>query len=242
MVALIEKYVVPSPPAATAGTGSGTTTATAPASASADSSVRTGLKFTPIQLLTLFGLVGLILGAGVLSVDVGVASLVISAVLLLIAPHRHKEGMGDISWSAVLLVSGMLTYMEVLTRNKTLSMLGDAAGGIGAPMLAAVLLCLMVGVVSAFGSSIGTLGIALPMAFPLLEHGGISAVGFILALAFCSTVVDVSPYSTNGVIVLAQAQVPDKQRFQRNMFAYTGLVVIGAPLLAWLTLLAPASP
>jgi hypothetical protein len=54
-------------------------------------------------------------------------------------------------------------------------------------------------------------------------------------------VVDVSPFSTNGVIVLSSAQVPDKIRFQRQMLRYCGYVVVVAPLLAWLTLVVPTS-
>ncbi|MFC6063039.1 SLC13 family permease [Streptomyces ochraceiscleroticus] len=228
-------------------TGRGTATTVPPATALEVPTARQEAEvapvrlLTPIRLLTLVGLVGLVVGAGVLRIDVGVAALVIAAVLLLVAPQRHKEGMTDISWSAVLLVSGMMTYMTVLTQNHTLATLGDAAGALGSPLSAALLLCVVVGIVSAFGSSLGTLGIALPIAFPLIEQGGISAVALVLALAFCSTVVDVSPYSTNGVIVLAQAQVPDKQRFQRKMLAYTGLVVVGAPLLVWPAMLVPMS-
>ncbi len=94
-------------------------------------------------------------------------------------------------------------------------------------------------VVSAFGSSIGTLGIALPLAFPLLETGELGVAGVVVALAFCSTVVDVSPFSTNGIIILAQSQVADKIRFQRRILAYCGTVVVGAPLLAWTLAILP---
>ncbi|MFD0488028.1 Na+/H+ antiporter NhaC family protein [Saccharopolyspora spinosporotrichia] len=114
-------------------------------------------------------------------------------------------------------------------------------GGARFALLAALLLCLAVAVLSAFGSSIGTLGIALPLALPLLELGGIGAAGFVVALGFCSTVVDVSPFSTNGIIVLAQARVDDKQRFQRRMLAYGGLVVLVAPVLAWSVAVLPTS-
>ena len=194
-----------------------------------------------MRLVTLGSLVALIIGAGFFALDVGVCAFALGSLLLLLAPHRHKEATGDISWPAVLLVCGMLTYMSVLKDNGTLALLGDAATSLGMPLLAALLLCLIVGLISAFGSSIGTLGIALPIAFPLLATGHLSGAGFVIALAFCSTVVDVSPFSTNGVIVLAQAQVPDKQRFQRRMFAYTACVIAGAPLLSWaVTILPPA--
>lgn len=226
----------PSAPPEPGGSG-GTATAVRTAAPAA-----TAVRATPIRVLTLTGMLGLIVGSAAFGLDVGVCALVIAAALMLLRPTGHKEAADDIGWSAVLLVSGMLTYMAVLEQNKTLDLLGDGAAALGSPLLAALLLCLVVAVVSAFGSSIGTLGIALPVAFPLLEAGGgLSAVGFVLALAFCSTVVDVSPYSTNGVIVLAQARVDDKQRFQRRMFGYTALVIVGAPLLAWATILAPAS-
>jgi hypothetical protein len=76
---------------------------------------------------------------------------------------------------------------------------------------------------------------------PLLEAGHFSIAAFIMALAFCATVVDVSPFSTNGVIVLATAQVEDRQRFQKNMLTYCGYVVLTAPVLAWLILVLPSS-
>ncbi|MGD6755632.1 SLC13 family permease [Streptomyces sp. BH105] len=230
-----DRVELPAPPAPGGSGGTATAVRTrAPAA--------TAVRATPIRVLTLTGMLGLIVGSAAFGLDVGVCALVIAAALMLLRPTGHKDAADDIGWSAVLLVSGMLTYMAVLEQNETLDLLGDGAAALGSPLLAALLLCLVVAVVSAFGSSIGTLGIALPVAFPLLEAGGgLSAVGFVLALAFCSTVVDVSPYSTNGVIVLAQARVDDKQRFQRRMFGYTALVIAGAPLLAWATVLAPAS-
>ncbi|MEV5536543.1 SLC13 family permease [Saccharopolyspora shandongensis] len=199
------------------------------------------VEVTPRRVLTLGGMAVLLIATGVFGVDVGVTAFGVGAALLLISPHRHQDSMRDISWSAVLLVCGMLTYMAVLKENGTLALLGEAAAALGSPLLAALLLCFAVAILSAFGSSIGTLGIALPLAIPLLGMGDIGAVGFIVALGFCSTVVDVSPFSTNGVIVLAQAQVPDKARFQRQMLAYGGLVVVAAPLLVWSAVIVPTS-
>ncbi|MFF5990153.1 SLC13 family permease [Prauserella flavalba] len=198
------------------------------------------VEVTPMRLLTLTGMLALLV-LGAFGLDVGVAAFVVATALLLLAPNGHKSSGEHIAWPAVLLVCGMLSYMAVLQENGTLDLLGDAAVALGSPVLAALLLCLSVAIVSAFGSSIGTLGIALPLAFPLLAGGEIGAVGFIVALGFCSTVVDVSPFSTNGVIVLAQAQVPDKRRFQRQMLGYTGLVVVGAPLLSWAVAILPSS-
>lgn len=200
----------------------------------------TEVHATPMRIATLAGMFALLV-TGAIGLDVGAAAFVIGTALMLAAPFGHKTSFDNISWDAVVLVCGMLTYMAVLNGNGTLDLLGDAAAALGLPMIAALLLCVAVAVVSAFGSSIGTLGIALPLAFPLLEQGGLNVAAFVVALAFCSTVVDVSPFSTNGVIVLAQAQVPDKRRFQRRMLAYCGLVVIAAPVLAWSVTILPTA-
>ena len=54
------------------------------------------------------------------------------------------------------------------------------------------------------------MGVMLPLAIPFLQKGHVSANGLIAALAIATTVVDVSPFSTNGALVLASA--PDGER------------------------------
>ncbi|QFU88331.1 SLC13 family permease [Amycolatopsis sp. YIM 10] len=197
--------------------------------------------FTPLRVLTLCGMLGLFVSAAVFGVDVGVASICIAAVLLVIAPQQHKTAVDHVSWSAIVLVCGMLTYMGVLEQNGTLAYLGEAAFNLGAPLVTALVLCLAVAAISAIGSSIGTLGIVLPLAAPLLAGGHLPTTALVAALAFCTVVVDVSPFSSNGVMVLANAQVDDREAFQRRLLRYCGLTVLAAPALAGLAILLPAT-
>ncbi|MBC3191861.1 C4-dicarboxylate ABC transporter [Pseudonocardia sp. C8] len=196
---------------------------------------------TPIRILTLLGMLGLLLSAAVFGVDVGIGSMCISAVLLMAAPNRHKAAMNNVSWSVVVLVCGMLTYMSVLEENGTLQFLGDAAASLGSPLLTALLLCLAVGIISAIGSSIGTLGIVFPLAAPMLLAGELGVIGFVAAIAFCTVVVDVSPFSSNGAIVLANAQVADRNAFQQRLLRYCLMIVVVAPVLAFLTVILPTA-
>lgn len=195
--------------------------------------------FTPLRVLTLVGMLGLLVSAAVFGVDVGIGSLCIAAVLLLIAPKRHKAAMNNITWSAVLLVCGMLTYMSVLEENGTLEVMGTAASSLGSPLLTAFILCLAVAAISAIGSSIGTLGIVLPLAAPMLATGELGVIAFVAALAFCTVVVDVSPFSSNGVMVLANAQVDDREAFQRRLLRYCAMTVVVAPVLAFFAVIVP---
>ncbi|WAM11782.1 SLC13 family permease [Rhodococcus sp. JS3073] len=218
--------------------GSGTASATA---VLPDVDVIGRTPFNRERVATLIGILLLAVGSVAFNVDVGVSSICISTVLLLMAPKKMPRIEDNVAWPAVVLVCGMLTYMTVLKQNGTLDFLGDAATHLGSPLAAALILLYAAAIISAVGSSIGTLGIALPLAAPMLAAGELGALGFIIALAFASTVVDVSPFATNGSIVVAEADVEDRQRFQRSVLAYCGLVVLLAPLVAWALIVVPTS-
>jgi di/tricarboxylate transporter len=188
-----------------------------------------------------FAAIAGLLAAALFGIDVGVAATCIGAVLLLAFPRHVEATMRAVSWQAVLLVCGVVTYMSVLSANGTIDWLGEKVTDMPWPLFTALVLFVIVGMISAVGSSFGIILIALPLALPLLEAGHFSVAAFIIGLAFSATVVDVSPFSTNGVIVLASAQVEDRQRFQKQMLTYCGYIVVVGPLLAWLLLVVPSS-
>jgi hypothetical protein len=101
------------------------------------------------------------------------------------------------------------------------------------------LLAYIGGVVSAFASSTAIIGVAISLAVPFLMAGDIGAVGVVVALSVASTIVDVSPFSTNGALVLANAQDVDRDRFYKQILSYAAIVVAVGPLLAWLVFVVP---
>jgi di/tricarboxylate transporter len=142
----------------------------------------------------------------------------------------------EIKWPVVLLICGVLTYVGVLEEMGTIDWVGENVASIGVPLLAALLLCYVGAIVSAFASSVGVLGAFIPLAVPFLLQGEVGAIGTVAALAVAATVVDVSPYSTNGALVLANAKEVDQDAFYRQLLIYGAIVVAVAPLLVWLAL------
>jgi di/tricarboxylate transporter len=193
------------------------------------------------QGTTLVGIFFLAVGSVGFGIDIGVSSVCVSAALLLMAPKSHPKIVDNVAWPAVVLVCGMLTYMAVLTQNGTLDFLGNTVSAAVAPLFTALILCYAVGILSTFASSTATIGIALPLAMPLLLGGEVGVLGFVAAIVFSATVVDVSPFSLHGVMILANAEVEDKIRFQRKMLAYCGVVVLFAPLIVWALVVVPTS-
>ena len=90
---------------------------------------------------------------------------------------------------------------------------------------------------SAFASSVGVLGAFIPLAVPFLLQGEVGVVGTVAALAVSSTMVDVSPYSTNGALVMANAKGVDQDAFYRQLLVYGAVIVAVVPPLAWLVLI-----
>jgi di/tricarboxylate transporter len=189
--------------------------------------------------ITLLGLIALVIGSLVFQFNVGLIAFSVAILLSLISPNAQKNVLDQVSWSTVLLITGVVTYIGILQKIGAVDMIGNSVSGIGIPLLGALLLCYIGGAVSAFASSVAVLGATIPLAVPFLLQGHLSAVGVVAAIAVSSTVVDVSPFSTNGALVVANAQGVDCDRFYRQMLVYSALVVVLGPLLAWMLLVFP---
>ena len=197
------------------------------------------VRATPYRLLTLLGLVGLGVTTLFFELDVGLVALTVAVALALVSPNSQRSAVSQISWPVVLLIAGVLTYIAVLEEIGTIEYVSDNVAGLGSALLVSLLLCYVGAVVSAFASSTALLGAIIPLAVPFLAAGEASAVGVIAALAVSSTVVDVSPFSTNGALVLANAEEEGKELFYKRLLAFGAVIVAVAPLLTWLVLVVP---
>jgi len=196
-------------------------------------------KLDAPKIATLVGLVALVVGTLVFDLDVGLTALTLAAVLSLVWPASSRQAVGEITWPTVLLICGVLTYVAVLQAMGTIDFVGNAVTNVGVPVLAALLLCYIGGIVSAFASSVGLMGALIPLAVPFLALGTVGPIGMIAAVAISATVVDVSPFSTNGALVLANAKDVDRDRFFTQLLVYGGIVVAVAPLVVWLLFVVP---
>lgn len=196
-------------------------------------------QLTPARIATLTALAALVVAVLVLDLDAGLSAITLAVVLSAFWPDASRKAVSEVAWPTVLLICGVLTYVGVLEEMGTIDYAGNAVGDIGVPLLAAVLLCYIAAVISAFASSVGIMGALIPLAVPFLAQGEIGAVGMIAALAVSATVVDVSPFSTNGALVLAAAPDVDRERFFRQLMVYGGIVVAVVPAAVWLVLVVP---
>ncbi len=191
------------------------------------------------KILTLVGIVSLVAVALAFDVDVGFVALSIAAILSLISPQATKGAVNKVAWPTVLLICGIVMYVGLLETLGTIDWLGEQVATIDSTLLAALLICYVGGVVSAFASTTGILGALIPLAVPFLETGAVGAVALIIALSISSSVVDSSPFSTSGALTVANT--PEDRRdfmFKRLMQWGMSMVLITPPI-AWLVFVVP---
>lgn len=190
--------------------------------------------------LTLLAFVAVAVVALVFDKNIGFAAITAAVVLSILTPKAYKDTVKQIAWPTVLLVAGVSTYATILTTAGSPEFVGKWAAGLGAAAIGALILCYVGGVVSAFASSTALLPVIIPIAIPLVAEGGISAGLFVAALAVSSTIVDVSPFSTNGALMLANR--PDnieETTYYRQILGYATIVTLVGPLLVWAALVLP---
>jgi di/tricarboxylate transporter len=183
---------------------------------------------------TLTVIVAVAAGALVFDLDIGMLALVGAVALHLFLPKSSAGAVGKISWSTVLLICGVVTYVALLQRMGTVKMVGDSVTNISSPLLAALLLCFIAAVTSAFASSIGVLGALIPLAVPFLLAGGVSVTGVVIALAISATAVDATPFSSIGALTVASAPEGERERLYRGLIRWGFSMVLVAPVATWL--------
>ena len=188
----------------------------------------------PHQVITALGLLLLAVLTLGYKLDIGFVSITIGLALSLMQPRLQKSALGQVSWPEIMLIVGVSTYVGVMEKMGTIDYVGHSVANLTSPLMAALLLCFVGAVVSAFASSTAVLGSLIPLGVPFLTGDNSSmAIGFIAAMAVSSTIVDVSPFSTNGALVLANAKGMDRDRFFRLLLLYGVAVTVIAPVVVW---------
>jgi di/tricarboxylate transporter len=194
----------------------------------------TPAKLTRPQVVTAGAVVLVLIGAIGFGLDIGVLALIAAVILRLVTPQSSLGAEKSIAWNVVLLICGILTYVALLQHIGTIDRLGTAVADMRIPLLAAFIICLIAGAVSAFASSAGTIGALIPLSVPLLALGELSTVGFVIALSISATAVDATPFSTVGALTVANAPASQQQQLFKGMLRWGLSMILVAPASAWL--------
>ena len=191
------------------------------------------------RVITLIGIAALAISVLFFGADVGFTSLLVAVAISLFSPNINKGAISKIAWPTVLLICGIVTYVSMMDRIGTIDWLGNGVAKIGVPLLSAFLICLIAALVSAFASTTGILGALIPLAVPFLLSGQIGAVSMIIAMSISASVVDSSPFSTSGALVVANATEDERDKVFRGLNIWGFSMVAIAPIVTWLIFILP---
>ena len=192
------------------------------------------------RVLTLVGLLGLAVAALFFDLNVGMVAVTVAAILTLVSPESAKNAVNHVAWPTVLLVCGIVMYVSVMETIGTIDWLGKEVATVGAPLVAAIVICFIGGAVSAFASTTGILGALIPLAVPFLTgNNAVGAVGLITALALSSSIVDSSPFSTSGALTVANSPEDRRNYVYKGLMRWGFSMVVIVPILTWLIFVVP---
>lgn len=198
-----------------------------------------GERLTAYQIATIVALGVLVLLVVGFSLNIGVVSLALGAALAVIKPAEGAAALARVCWPVIVLVGGVLTYVAVLQEAGAVAWVSSGISAVPVPLLAALLLFYMSGLVSALASSLGVIGVVIALAVPFLQSGDVDLAGFVAALAISATIVDISPFSTNGAMLLANVSGGLRDWYYRRMLWYAALMCLIGPGLAGLVAAVP---
>jgi di/tricarboxylate transporter len=165
-----------------------------------------------------------------LDLDVGVLCFAFGAVLAFIDPAGGRAGVMKIDWATVVLICGIITYVGVLRTMGAVDLINETANAVKPPVLTALALCVVAGLISAFASTTGTLAALLTFAVPLAASGAVPAVGFLCALAVCACLVDMCPFSPNGATLVATSDEEQRPRMTSLLTRWGLAMIVVGPL------------
>jgi Na+/H+ antiporter NhaD/arsenite permease-like protein len=192
------------------------------------------------QFCALFVMLVVAVAAFGFGLNIGFVAIAAAVALHLMFPVSSGKAEQRIAWGVALLVCGVVTYVAALQRYGTVEAVGRGIAGLSSPLAHGLLLCVVGAVTSAFASSAGILGALIPLAVPLMARGEINPTGLVVALALSATVVDATPFSTVGALVVANAEDEERAQVYRGLLWWGMAMVVTAPLLTWLLFILPA--
>ncbi|MGW5643841.1 SLC13 family permease [Saccharopolyspora sp. NPDC003752] len=187
-----------------------------------------------VTLLAIAALMVLALGFGL---DVGITAFGLGALLTLFFPKRADGAVKGISWSVILLTSGLFVFVGVAEEVGAIAYASNAIGSLGNPLITTLLASVIGGVVSAFASTTATLGATFPILIPPLQAANFAHIpGAVAGFGVAASVVDVSPTSPSGAMLMANVRNRDKQVYFRQLLSYAGAMLVSGSLVPWFLL------
>lgn len=189
--------------------------------------------FNRRQIFSLLGFGVVIIGSAFFGRNVGLISFATGIALILLNAADEKEVFRSVSWSTLIMITGVGMLMEVVIRVGGVELLAGSLAKIMTPRTAIAIQGITGGVMSWFSSAIGVVWPTLvPTVGDIAAQVGVSAKGLISIMCLTASFAGLSPASTGGGLIMAvNATNPEFTKEQENklfieLFGFSALTLV----------------
>jgi len=201
--------------------------------------------FTWKQYATLAGILLLAVMIMAFNCNIGLAAILIAAVLILIGAGDGNQALKDLSWGTLLLVFGVGILMNLVSILGGIDLLASVLASMMTKSTAVSIMGVSAGVLSWFSSASG---VVMPTLIPTVPSiaasvAGVHPIALIVAICVGAHMAALSPLSTCGGFALAsyssivKATPEQSNKTFRQLFLISALAVLWTALIAFTGLL-----
>ncbi|ACR68555.1 C4-dicarboxylate ABC transporter [Edwardsiella ictaluri] len=195
------------------------------------------------QKVVLLSIVLMVLCVVLFNMNVGLASFLMTVLLLLARVENEKSAISCIPWPTLIMVGGVGMLMNLVSKSGGIDIIIGTINQISTPATLITVTGAVTGIMSWFSS---TIGVVLPTMLPTVasligsSDGAISAIELVSVIGIISSTAGFSPVSTVGALIMsanesdsAQNKIPQARLFI-TLFLWSLFCVVFLSLLAWL--------
>jgi Na+/H+ antiporter NhaD/arsenite permease-like protein len=193
-------------------------------------------KWEAKQIATVVGIVCLVVAAIIFKLHIGFTAIAIGVIIAWFDKSDDKKALKSIKWDTILMVTGVMILIGLMRQTGGLEMIGQGVASFTTPETAPAVLAFVAGLISIYSS---TTGVVLPAFLPMVQTtlnavGGGDLLGSIKLLVLSANVVDASPMSTLGALVLASTPaLIDKNKMFRNLMLWGLAMAFVGTIVGW---------
>lgn len=199
-------------------------------------------SFTPMQLVTLAGIVLVALLTAFFNVNVGLAAISVSVILTIIHAADEGTAMKKVPWNTLVMITGVGILISLVTELGGIDLLSRVLSSLVGAKTASAVMAVLAGFMSWFSSASG---VVMPTLIPTVPEiaaslQGASTMSITVGLCVGAHMAALSPLSSCGALMLsAYASSDDITAKERNrtfgqLFAMSAGGVLFSAVLALL--------
>ncbi|MDF0528752.1 SLC13 family permease [Tsukamurella sp. 8F] len=161
--------------------------------------------------------------------DVGVTSMCLAALLQIAFRPGERALLSRIPWQSILLLCGLLTYLGLMQKIGTMDSIAHILRHLGTGALLILVIAYLTALLCNIESStLGVLGLIMPIAFGTYGHTGI-AFWVAAAVAVPAALMVMNPIHVAGTLIIGNSAIQDQDRLFRWLLTLAGCLALVTP-------------